>query len=164
MNTIQIRFLSVTALAFLVLTGSATAQTRPPLLNALEVQQFVTRAEPADNARLAGHFTALAERYTAEAKRHTRWRRVRGEPKPQPGDGMSVHCKQLADLNTQSATELVISQLTTGTGGWCHSDAAGAGRRFEGGAGAPRPTDQSSTLWRPRRVHPTITAPSRGTS
>ena len=145
MNTIQIRFLSVTALAFLVLTGSATAQDKSSaVLNSLDVQQLVKRAEPGDSARLAAHFTALAERYTAEAKRHTSMAQsFVGNPSHNLGTGMSAHCKQLAHLNTKSATEL--RELATyhqklASGATTTPPAGGA--RFEGGAGAPRPTDQ----------------------
>jgi hypothetical protein len=77
MRTLQIRFLWVSALALLAFAGSATAQDKSPaLLNTLEVEQLVKRAEPGDNARLVAHFTALAERYVAEAKRHTSMRRA----------------------------------------------------------------------------------------
>ena len=44
------------ALALLALAGNANGQDRAPaLLNTLEVQQLVKRAEPGDNARLAAH-------------------------------------------------------------------------------------------------------------
>jgi len=145
MRTIQIRSLSVVALAFLVLTGSATAQdTSPALLNTLDVQQLVKRAEPGDNARLAAHFTALAERYVAEAKRHMSMSQsFGGNPRRNLGTGMSTHCKQLAELNTQSATTL--RELATYHKGLAAGVAAtppAGGSRFQGGAGAPMPTDQ----------------------
>ena len=145
MNTIQIRFLSVTALAFLVLTGSATAQDKSSaVLNSLDVQQFVKRAEPGDSARLAAHFTALAERYTAEAKRHTSMAQsFVGNPSRNLGTGMSAHCKQLADLNTKSATELrelaaYHQKLASGV----TAPPPAGGARFEGGEGAAAPTEQ----------------------
>ena len=65
MRRLQVRSLSLPALAFLVFTGSVVAQDKSPLLNTLEVQQLVNRSEPADNARLAAHFTALSDGYTA---------------------------------------------------------------------------------------------------
>jgi hypothetical protein len=145
MSRFQIRSRSLPALAFLVFAGNAVAQDRSPaVLNTLEVQQLVKRAEPGDNARLAAHFTALAERYTDEAKRHTSMAQsFVGNPSRNVGTGMSAHCKQLADLNTQSATAL--RELAT----YHQKLAAGApatapttGGRFEGGAGAPAPTDQ----------------------
>ena len=72
MRTVHFRSLSIAAIAILTFAGSVAAQEKPSgLLNTLEVQQLVKRAEPGDNARLAAHFTALADRYAAEAKRHT---------------------------------------------------------------------------------------------
>jgi len=145
MRTIHFRSLSLTAVAVLTLAGSVSAQDKTPaLLNTLEVQQLVKRGESGDNARLAAHFTALAERYTAEAKRHTSMAQsFVGNPSRNLGTGMSVHCKRLADLNTQSATE--VRELATyhqklATGATAAPPAGGA--RFEGGAGAPGPTDQ----------------------
>ena len=108
MRRFQIRSLLLPAVAFVLFAGSTAAQDKSPaLLNTLEVQQLVKRAEPADNARLAAHFTALADRYAAEAKRHTSMAQsFVGNPSRNLGTGMSAHCKQLADLNTKSATEL----------------------------------------------------------
>ena len=145
MRTIRIASLSLAALALLAVAESATAQDKSPaLLNTLEVQQLVKRAEPGDSARLAAHFTALAERYAAEAKRHTSMAQsFAANPIRTLGSGMSMHCKRLADLNTQSATEL--RELATyhqklASGATAPPPAAGA--RFEGGAGAPAPTEQ----------------------
>lgn len=145
MRTLQIRSLSIPALAFLVFAGNAAAQDRSPaVLNTLEVQQLVKRAEPGDSARLTAHFTALADRYAAEAKRHTSMAQsFVGNPSRNLGTGMSAHCKQLAELNTKSATEL--RELATyhqklASGATATPPAGGA--RFEGGAGAPAPTEQ----------------------
>ena len=72
MRTVHFRSLSIVTIAVLTFAGSVVAQERPSgPLNSLEVQQLVKRAEPGDNARLAAHFTALAGRYAAEARRHT---------------------------------------------------------------------------------------------
>jgi hypothetical protein len=145
MRTLHVRSLSLPALAFLVFTGNAAAQDKSPaLLNSIEVQQLVKRGDPGDNARLAAHFTALADGYVAEAKRHTSMSTAyTGNARAQMAAGMTAHCKQLADLNTQSATEL--RELAT----YHQKLAAGAaatpptkGARFEGGAGAPAPTEQ----------------------
>jgi len=145
MRTVHFRSLSIAAIAILTFAGSVAAQEKPSApLNSLDVQQLVKRAEPGDSARLAAHFTALAERYTAEAKRHTSMAQsFVGNPSRNLGTGMSAHCKQLAHLNTKSATEL--RELAT----YHEKLAAGAtatppagGARFEGGASAPRPTDQ----------------------
>ena len=145
MRTLQIRSLSLPALAFLVFAGNAAAQDRSPsILNTLEVQQLVKRAEPGDNARLAGHFTALAEGYVAEAKRHTSMSQgFVGNPSRNLGTGMSAHCKRLADLNTQSATalrELATYHQKLAAG--APATAATTGGPFEADKGAPVPTDQ----------------------
>jgi hypothetical protein len=145
MRTIHVRSLLTAALAILAFAGSATAQEKSPaLLNTLEVQQLVKRAEPGDNARLAAHFTALAERYTADAKRHTEMSQsFIGNPSRSLGTGMSAHCKELAALNTQAAT--TVSELATyhqKLASGAAATAPTAGAPFERGAGAPKPTDQ----------------------
>ena len=145
MRTVHFHSLSIAAIAVLAFAGSVAAQEKPSgLLNTLEVQQLVKRAEPGDNARLAAHFTALAERYASEAKRHTSMAQsFVGNPSRNLGTGMSAHCKQLADLNTQSAT--AVRELATYHGKLASGAAATpptAGARFEGGAGASVPTDK----------------------
>ena len=106
MRTVHFRSVAIAATAMLTLAGSVAAQDKPTgLLNSLEVRQLVSRADPADNARLGAHFSALADRYTAEAKRHLSMSQsFVGNPSRNLGTGMSAHCKRLADLNTQSAT------------------------------------------------------------
>ena len=146
MRTIRIGSALLAALALLAFVGSATAQDKSPaLLNALEVQQLVKRAEPGDNARLAAHFTVLAERYTAEARRHTSMSQsfVSNPSRSNLGAGMSAHCKRLAELNTQSATtvsELAAYHQKLATGAVATPPPESS--RFQGGAGAPAPTDQ----------------------
>jgi uncharacterized protein with gpF-like domain len=66
-----------------------------------------------------------------------------GNPSRNLGTGMSAHCKQLADLNTKSATELrelASYHLKLASGATVTPPAGGA--RFEGGAGAPVPSEQ----------------------
>jgi len=145
MRTIHLRALAIGALTLFTFGGVATARAQSSaVLNTLEVRQLIARAEPADHARLRAHFAALAERYTAEANRHTSMSQgFVGNPSRQLATGMSAHCKRLAELNTQSAT--TVRELAT----YHQKLAAGApstpprdGARFEGGAGAPAPTDQ----------------------
>jgi hypothetical protein len=145
MRTVHFRSLSIATIAVLTFAVSVSAREEPSgLLNTLEVQQLVKRAEPGDNARLAGHFTALADRYVAEAKRHTSMSQgFVGNPSRNLGTGVSAHCKRLADLNTQSATalrELATYHQKLAVGAPATAPTTGA--RFEGGAGAPAPTDQ----------------------
>jgi len=146
MRTIHIGSVSVAALALLTFAGSATAQDKSPaLLNTLEVQQLVKRAEPGDSTRLAAHFTAVAERYTAEARRHTSMAQsfVGNPSRSNLGAGMSAHCTRLADLNTQSATTLrelaaFHQKVAAGAVATPPRDSA----RFQGGAGGTEPTEQ----------------------
>ena len=145
MRTVQFRSLSLVAAAALTLTASVAAQDRPlGLLNNLEVRQLVARGEPGDQAQLSSHFTALADRYAAEAKRHISMSQsFTGNPSRNLGAGMSAHCKRLADLNTQSATtvrELAAyhTKLASGTPATPPRD----GARFQAGAGAPGPTEK----------------------
>jgi hypothetical protein len=144
MKPVHFRSLAL-AVAAIAMAGIATAQDRPTgLLNNLEVRDLVARAEPADNSRLAVHFSALADRYTAEAKRHVSMSQsFVGNPSRNLGSGMSLHCKRLAELNTQSAA--TVRELAT----YHEKLAAGAsatpprdGARFQGGTGAPEPTDK----------------------
>lgn len=143
MKPVHFRSVAIATAAVLALAGNVAAQEKPTgLLNSLEVRQLVARAEPADNARLAAHFSALADRYAAEAKRHISMSQsFVGNPSRNLGTGMSAHCKRLADLNTQSATtvrELAAyhEKLASGTPATPPKD----GDRFQGGAGAPEPT------------------------
>jgi hypothetical protein len=145
MRTVHFRSLSLVAAAVLTLAPSVAAQDRPAgLLNNLEVRQLVARAEPGDHAQLSAHFNALGDRYAAEAKRHISMSQsFIGNPSRNLGTGMSAHCKRLADLNTQSATtvrELAAYhvKMASGTPATPPGDAA----RFQGGAGAPEPTEK----------------------
>ena len=145
MRTVHRRSVAIAATAFLAVAGNVAAQGKPTgLLNTLEVQQLVARARPADNARLSVHFSALANRYAAEAKRHTSMSQsFVGNPSRNLGTGMSAHCKRLADLNTESATtvrELAAyhEKLASGATATPPREAA----RFHGGAGAPEPTEK----------------------
>jgi hypothetical protein len=141
MKPIYVRW-SVLVAAVLCLALPASAQERPPgILNSLELTELVARARPADHIRLSGHFGALADRYVAEASRHRLMSRLGGNAGRNVGVGATVHCRQLADLNTQSATtarELAVyhAMLAVGLAGTPPHGAA----RFHGGAGAPEPT------------------------
>ena len=145
MRTVHFRSLSIAAAALFVLAGSVAAQDKPSgLLNSLEVQQLVARAEPGDHARLGSHYTALADQYTAEAKRHTSMSQgFIGNPSRNLGTGMSAHCQQLANLNTQSATtarELTAYHQKLAAGVAATRPPAGAS--LDAGRGAAAPTNQ----------------------
>lgn len=145
MRTFYVRPFAITVAAFLAIAGTAASQERPGgMLNSLEVKQLVARAEPADNARLSAHFSALADQFTAEARRHAAMsQNFASNPSRRLGTGMSMHCDQLANLNTQSANtarELSAyhAKLADGTPATLPRDAT----RFHEGAGAPEPTDK----------------------
>ena len=145
MRTISIRMWAVGALTLLTVAGTAAAQTASsPVLNALEVQQLVSSSDPADNARLRAHFAALADRYAADATRHKAMAQafITAPTGRFPANTAADHCKRLAALNTESAEtlrqlaahheKLAVGARTTLPKG---------GSRFQGGAGAPEPTD-----------------------
>src|SRR5262245_16383546 len=106
MRPVHFRLVAFAAAGVFTLSGIATAQDKSGgLLSNLEVQQLVKHGEPADNTRLGAHFSAVADRYAAEAKKHVSMAQsYSGNPRGNLGTGMSAHCKQLANLNTQSAT------------------------------------------------------------
>src|SRR4026209_2860007 len=106
MRAVYFRSIAIAAAVVLTLSGSVAAQEAPgAVLSTFEVRELVARAEPADHARLSAHFAALADRYTAEAKRHLSMSQsFVGNPSRNLGSGMSAHCKRLAELNMQSAT------------------------------------------------------------
>jgi len=142
MRKLQIR--SLATVAFLVFAGTSAAQDKSPaLLSTLEVRQLVAHAQPNDHARLSAHFTALADRYTAEAKRHTSMSQdIVGNPSRNLTSGLSAHCKHLAQLNAESAAavnELAAHHQKLAAG--ASATAPTAGTRFDEGAGAPAPTD-----------------------
>jgi hypothetical protein len=147
MRTIHVRSFALAAAAFIAAAGAAVAEENSRLLNSLEVRQLVARAEPGDNARLSVHFAALADQFSAEAKRHTSMSTsFAGNPSRNLGTGMSAHCHQLANLNSQSAnTARELStyhgKLAEGTPAIPPRDAA----KLHAGAGAPEPTDKELT-------------------
>ena len=143
MTTFPFRSLAIGALATLMSAGTALSQTASPLLNTLEVQKLVASSTPGDNVKLSAHFTALADRYAAEARRHTAMAQSYvGNPNRSTGGGMSIHCKRLAALNTQSATTLrELADHHKALAAGAASTAPAGGGRFQGGAGAPEPTE-----------------------
>src|SRR5262245_18637404 len=145
MRTIHVRSFALAAVAIVSMAGSAASEEKATgLLNSLEVRQLVARAEPGDNARLSMHFSALADQFTREAQRHKSMSQsFLGNPNRSLGTGMSAHCTQLAELNTQSAnTSRELSayheKLAAGAAATPPRDAA----KFHAGAGAPEPTEK----------------------
>ena len=143
MTTISIRRCAVGTLAIVAIAGVAVAQTSSPILNTLEVRKLVSDAEPADHARLVGHFAALADRHIAEARRHgTMAASFAGNPSRNLGAGMTEHCRRLEKLNTDSATTL--SELANHHRALAAGDVSASPRdgvRFQNGAEAREPTE-----------------------
>lgn len=145
MRTISIRLIAAGMLTVMALAGAAAAQTpASPMLNTLEVRKLVSSTEPADNARLSAHFSALADRHAADAKRHNAMAQafIAAPTRRVPANTAADHCKRLAALNTKSAEtlrELAAhhDKLAAGT----PSTAPKGSERFQGGAGAQEPTD-----------------------
>jgi hypothetical protein len=143
MTMFTLRPLAIGTLAVLMFAGDVAAQAASPILNRLEVQNLVVSSELGDNVRLAAHFTALADRYAAEARRHTAMAQVSvGNPSRNSGTGLGMHCRRLAELNTQSAATLrELANHHKALAGGAASTAPAAGSRFQSGAGATEPTE-----------------------
>ena len=132
------------AVACLAFGATALAQSASPTLNVLEVRKLVASAEPGDHARLSAHFAALADRYAADATRHSAMAQafLAAPTRRVPANNAADHCNRLASLNMQSADtlrELAAhhEKLAAGT----PSTPPNGSARFQGGAGAPEPTD-----------------------
>ena len=150
MRTVHFRPLILVAGTVLVLVVVKTTNAQPtaPILNTLEVQILVASTEPADNARLSAHFTALADRYAREAARHDAMAQafVAAPTRRTPANTAADHCKRLADLNRESADtvrELAAyhDKLAAGTAATAPKGAA----PFQAGAGAAEPSDEELT-------------------
>lgn len=147
MRTIPLRFAVVLAMATLTASSQATAQTTPPsLLSDVEVRQLIARGEPGDHERLSDHFTILAQRYEADARRHeSMGRAFSGNPKlAAAATSLREHCRQLSARNLESAAtlrELVAHHTKLATGQ--PSDRPNNAERFERGVGAPAPSDET---------------------
>lgn len=143
MRRLQVRSLSLAVVGLLAFAGGAVAQNASPLLNALEVQRLVERGNPDDHAQLDAHFRALAERYSAIAKRHTSMSRgFVGNPSRNLTTGLSAHCTRLAEANAASAQavrELAAHHGTLAAGR--SSTPPSESARYDAGAGASEPDD-----------------------
>jgi hypothetical protein len=142
MTTFTFRPVAIGLLTLLIFAGTAAAQA--PILNALEVQKLVASNAPGDNAALAAHFAALADRYDADAKRHTAMAGafIAAPTRRVAANSAAEHCKRLAQLSTDSAQTLrELAAHHKQLAGGAVSAAPKDGARFQRGAGAPEPTD-----------------------
>lgn len=130
-------------LALVALTTAAAAQDRSRLLTSIEVKELVTSSRPADNARLRDHFSALAEKYTTDARRYRAMSyTMTGNPKHLPAVPAGTRwarAAQQAQGNAVLARELSAhhGRLAEGRA----SQAPAGSERFEAGEGAPAPTE-----------------------
>jgi hypothetical protein len=143
MTTKDFRSLTLAAVAALVFSAAGAAQTGTSrLMNSEAVRQATQRGDPADHAALREHFMALSERYTKEAKTHTAMAQsYAGNPRGTLA-GMTAHCKRLAALNTESAgTTRELSAYYGKLANNIPATPPAESARFEGGKGAPEPTE-----------------------
>ena len=109
MRTFFVRALSVAALVALSFPPDVAAQGQSPApLSEAQVQELISRGQPADHARLRAHFNELAEQSAAEAKRHASMQQsFAGNTKlAHMATSMAAHCKRLQDLNQTAAATL----------------------------------------------------------
>ena len=103
MNT-SIRLLFVVPTLALAFASGLLAQGKP--LTASEASQLISRGDPADHARLSGHFAALAERQAADVKVHTAMQQAYANSGKPSGLGMVNHCKAMVGRAQESAGSL----------------------------------------------------------
>jgi len=136
--------LLIAGAAVLVMASPLAAQSSSGVLNSLEVKRLVTEGTPAANAALAKHFGALADKYATEATAHTAMASAySGNPNHSFGGGMSVHCKKLAELATDSAKtarEMVTYHTNLAAG--AAPEAPKGAATFDAGKGARAPTSE----------------------
>jgi hypothetical protein len=149
MRGLTLRAAALGAVTVLVCAGAARAQAgaqagaRSPILSTLEVKKLVASGDPADNARLAAHFSALADQYAADAERHKEMAQafIASPTRRTAVNAAADHCKRLAELNTEAAKTLreLAAHHDKLAAGAASTAPKGAGR-FESGAGAKTPT------------------------
>jgi hypothetical protein len=140
-----VRSLSLTALAGLAATAAA-AQAPSPILNTIEVKQLVASPAPADQAKLAAHFTALAARHEADAQLHVDMAKAYVPGPRGQGLEMKTHCQRLTDLGRKSAVTLreLAAHHAALAGGAVSTPPAGAAK-YQAGAEAREPSEADLT-------------------
>lgn len=132
-----------------VMAQSVVAQSTPALLTEAEVRQLIVRGAPADHARLSAHFTALADRYAADAKRHdTMGQAFAGNTKlAHMAASQQAHCRQMGARDLEAAATLrELAAHHTKQAAGAASEPPKGSQRFEGGPAAPPvPTDAELT-------------------
>jgi len=137
-------------------TVAALAQHGPsPLFDSVRVRQLVASEAPADQALLAAHFTALAERHASAARLHeSMGRSAAGNPRGN-GQEMKVHCQRLAGLERKASTTLrELAAHHNALSGGVASVAPVSGARYQTGAEARQPTETDMNALVGRAVTP----------
>lgn len=150
MTTYLVRSVLLAVLAALTSASLLVAQSslQSSQLNEAEVRQLIARGEPTDHARLNSYFTAMADRYAADAKRHeTMGQAFAGNTKlANIGASQREHCRQLSARNLDSAATLreVASHHAKLAAGQVSAPPRGA-EKVEGTAGGRIPSDTELT-------------------
>lgn len=144
MTTNNFRPLAAGVLTLMATVAVAAAQDTPALLTSLEVQQHVSRAQPADHARLSHHFATLADRYETDARRYAALATAFiGNPNRTPAIDPAAHWRRLAERAAVSAiTAWELAEYHQFLVDEILSVAPEDATRFEAGYGAPEPNTQ----------------------
>lgn len=143
MTPITIRT-SLAALAFVACgPGAALAQGTPsPILDSVRVRQLVSSETPADQAALAAHFTALADRHAAAALVHDKMGASAAANPRGNAEQMKIHCQRLAGLERKAAATLrELAAHHASLGGGVASTPPAGGAKYQAGAEARQPDD-----------------------
>lgn len=134
------RRLATSFLVGIALTGMAAAQqpSSQGLLTGAQVRDLAAKAStPAEHAQLRDHFTTLAARYEADAKRHAALSKLPGSPRQIVNAYATHHTRLLQAVSdtAKSARELADfhGKLATGQPATRPADPA----HLEHGTGAP---------------------------
>jgi hypothetical protein len=140
MRTIHLGILVV---ALLSLPATHAAGQSSSILNIVELQNLVASGTPGDNARLAAHFTALADQSASEATRHQTMATGFGiNPNRQLGSQMAPHCNRLAKLSEEAAVALrELASHHTKLAAGVSSTAPANASAYQSGKGARVPTE-----------------------
>jgi hypothetical protein len=133
MRTLIVRSFAIPVFATLTAVSSFGAQDRPStLLSAPEVSQLITRAQPADHARLSAHFAAQADEQAADAKRHTSMQQAYAGSTKIAAVSMASHCKEIASRSLASeATLREVSAYHSKLAGGASAEVARSTARIE---------------------------------
>lgn len=133
------------ALLVVAFTGTvafASAGQPSQVLNKLEVQRLVAREAPVADLALAAHFTAVADRYLAEAERHRVMADVfKANANRSATTNASSQCERLAARAAEwavKARELAAYHVALARGRSALLPAGASA--LHGGQGAPEPT------------------------